>query len=65
MTTIKKINEKFFFCYDVKLFRVLVDQYGYQYITRAINPKDNRPFSLFERDSRMDNIIINWTNTRH
>lgn len=50
-------NKDFFFCYNKQLFTFIKDVKGIDYITIAKNPTTNKTFSMFYKDSVLQNAL--------
>lgn len=59
MNPAKELRERFFFCYDRKLKKYLVDNKVW-YIHEAINSNNMRKFWLFEWDENLKEGIENF-----
>jgi len=53
------MENKYFYCYSVRMKDFLKSQ-GLAYITKALNPKTNRPYFMFEKSKELDLMISKW-----
>jgi hypothetical protein len=55
---IKEINKKYFYCYDINLFKFLKQQKYLNYICTGLNENTLKKFWQFERTKELD-IYLN------
>lgn len=48
--------EEFYYCYDYRIF-LFLKRRGLRYITKAINPKNGKKFTLFYRSPRFQRAM--------
>lgn len=53
------MNNRFFYCYSFKMNNFLQSM-GLKYINKAINPKSNKPYFLYEKSEKLDEFILKW-----
>lgn len=58
------IVNNYYFCYSTNLYRELKHTNNIQYITKGINPSNNKTFWVFEKTDQVKEILTNWTNNR-
>ena len=56
--------DNFFYCYSCKMKDFLKSQ-GLRFITKAIHPKTNRVFFIFEKCDELDKAITKWQEINH
>lgn len=54
-----KVNNKLFFCYSFKLAYFIKSQ-GIDYINKGKNKNNNLSYFVFEKSTRLDEIICEW-----
>jgi hypothetical protein len=42
-----------------------IKENGLQYITKAINPKTQTPYFMFEKSKQLDEIIKKWNQVKY
>lgn len=55
-----ELKDKYFFCYSLKLFDH-IKKSGIPYVTKAINPKNNYTFVLYEKTERLGQVLKQYT----
>lgn len=53
--------EQFFYCYSPKLMSHLVNNKKIRYLHKGINDKTGKNFWLFKRDTRLKDVLNEWT----
>lgn len=56
-----KSNNSYFFCYSINLLRFIRNN-NIENVAKGINPKTNRTYWMFERNSKLDIILNQWNN---
>ena len=56
-------NSKYFYCYSCKLMHFL-KSYGFWYLSKGLNRKNNSIYYLFEKSDDLDNAIIVWNSIK-
>lgn len=54
---------KYFYCYSVKMKNFLKEN-GLEFINKSINLKTNKPYFLFEKSKKLDELILMWNNIK-
>ncbi len=58
------MHSKYFYCYSFKM-KDFIKENGLQYITKAINPKTQTPYFMFEKSQMLDNLIKKWNQIKY
>jgi len=53
----------YFYCYSIKMKDFLKSQ-GFNYITKALNPKSQKPYFMFNKSLELDNAIQKWNSLK-
>lgn len=61
MKTNVQNNNSYFFCYSINLLRFIRNN-NIENVAKGINPKTNRTYWMFERNSKLDIILNQWNN---
>lgn len=54
----------YFYCYSFAL-KNFIKKFGIKYITKAINPKTRTPYFMYEKSSKLDEIIRMWNELKN
>lgn len=54
---------KYFYCYSIKMKNFLKEN-GLEFINKSINLKTNKPYFLFEKSKKLDELILMWNSTK-
>jgi hypothetical protein len=60
MSNLQQVNDKYFFCYSINLFRYIRNN-GICYISKGTNPNTKRNYWLYEKNTNLSNILKEWT----
>jgi hypothetical protein len=58
------MENKYFYCYSMPLKDFLKSQ-GLKYITKAINPRTNTTYFMFEKGEDLDKAICKWQKMKY
>lgn len=53
------MENKYFYCYSIKMKDFIKSQ-GIDYITKALNPKSQKPYFMFNKSKELDLAIEKW-----
>jgi len=57
------VENKYFYCYSIRMKNFLKSQ-GFNYITKALNPRSNFPYFMFEKSKELDLAIEKWNKVK-
>ncbi len=57
-------NEKYYYCYSYPLKSFFMDN-GERYILKAMHNGSKKQYWVFERNSKLDELLTEWQSRKH